>query len=231
VWQRDGGAAYFETDQGVYRLRSAGGLPDRLWKGASAGMAISPDGLLLAFWRVGQGADTLIVYELNKHSEGRTWKVQDRFDSDKSGWDLAFAPNNHALYARTYDETGSTPLKRFDLTSGNVEVVSPNSYAVADGKGAVYFIAVSGVERSLRKIVDSTNQSILVAKDYSYDSFSLGGNPRWIVSRDFRTSETVILDTETDTIKSIGKRESAAVLSDGRLLVVSGPDIAVGCSK
>jgi hypothetical protein len=228
VWNLDGSAAYFETDQGIYQLSLAGGLPKLLLKGASAGIAISPDGLLLAFWRVGQGADSLIVYDLSKHSEVRTWKVQDRFDSDKSGWDLAFAPDNYTLYARTYDETSSTPLKRFDLASGKVEIVSPDCYAVAEGKGAVYFIAVSDAAKSLRKIVDATGRSSLVAKDFGYDSLSTGGSPRWVVSRDYRTSETVILDTETDAIKSIGKHESATVLSDGRLLVVSGPDITVG---
>jgi hypothetical protein len=94
--------------------------------------------------------------------------------------------------------------------------------------GAVYFIAVSGAARSLHKIDEATGRSRLVAKDFGYDSLATAGNPRWVVSRDYRTSETVILDTETDAIKSIGKHESAAVLSDDKLLVVSGQDITVG---
>lgn len=228
VWQSDGSSAYFETDQGIYQLSSAGGTSDLLWKGSSEGMAISPDGLLLAFWRVEKDADTLVLYDLKKKSEMRTWRVPDRFESDKSGWDLAFAHDGHALYARTYDETSSTPLKRFDIISGKAAVVSPDCYGVAQGKEALYFIAVSGTGRSLHKIDATTNRSSLVAKDFGYDSLSTGGNPRWLISQDYRTKQIVVLDTETDTIKSIGKHESAAVLSDGKLLVASGSKITVG---
>jgi len=67
----------------------AGRPPELLWKGPSEGLAISPDGLLLAFWRVEKGADTLVLYDLKKKSEARTWRLPDRFESDKSGWDLA----------------------------------------------------------------------------------------------------------------------------------------------
>ncbi len=228
VWKPDGSVAYFETDQGIYQLKLAFGSPELLWKGQSVGIAISPNGLLLAFWHVEQGADTLIVYDLGRHSETRTWKVPDRFESDKSGWDLAFTPDSRAIYARTYDDADSTPLKRFDIVSGKVEIVNPDCYAVAEGKGAVYFIAVSGATRSLHKIVGLTSRSSLVAKNFSYDSLSLGGGLRWLISQENRTSETAILDTETDAIKPIGKRELASVLSDGRLLVVDGPHVTVG---
>jgi hypothetical protein len=136
VWKQDGSFAYFETDQGIYQLRSSGGSPEMLWRGTSEGLALSPDGLLLAFWRVEKGADTLVQYDLKKKLEARTWRVPDLFESDKSGWDIAFERNGKALFARTYDQTSSIPLKRFDVRSGNVTVASPNSYAVAQGKEA-----------------------------------------------------------------------------------------------
>ncbi len=228
VWRADGSSAYFETDQGIYQLSSAGGDPELLRKGQSEGMAISSDGLLLAFWRVEKGADTLVLYNLKKRSEARTWQIPDRFESDKSGWDLAFAHDGHALYARTFDESSSTPLKRFDINSGKVTVVSPDCYAVAKGKEAVYFIAVSGTARSLHKIAPRTGRSNLVVKDFSYHTLSRGANPRWLIAQDYRSKEIVVLDTETDKIRSIGRHDSGAVLSDGRLLVVSGPEITVG---
>lgn len=144
VWQPDGSSAYFETDHGIYQLSPTDGAPEPLWKGPSRGLVISPDGLFLAFWRAGKGADTLVLYDIKKKPETRTWLVPDRFESDKAGWDMAFAHDGHALYVRTYDEPTSTPLKRFDISSGKVTVVSPDVYAVAEGKEAVYFIAVSG---------------------------------------------------------------------------------------
>lgn len=227
VWQPDGSSAYFQTDRGIYQLSSADGEPQPLWRGPSAGLAVSPDGLLLAFWRVEKGADTLVLYDVKKKSEARTWPVPDRFESDKTGWDLAFAYDGHALYARTYDEPSSTPLKRFDIGSGKVEVVTPDCYSVVESKKAVYFIAATHNVRSLHKVASGA-RSILVAKDYGYDSLSRGGNSRWLISQDYRSKEMAVLDTETNSIKKIGKHESAVVLSDGRLLLVKGGDITVG---
>jgi hypothetical protein len=227
VWKPDGSFAYFETDQGIYQV-TADTPPELLWKGPSDGMAISPDGFLLAFWRVEKGADSLVLYDLTRKSEARTWRVPDRFESDKTGWSLAFAPDGHALYARTYDETSNTPLKRFDITSGKITAVSPNCSAVAESKDAVYFIAVSTTARSLHKIAPSATGSSLVTKDFHYDCLLRNGNPRWLTAQNYRTREIVVLDTQTDTIRPIGKHDSAAVLSDGNLLVVSGSEIAVG---
>jgi ribonuclease T1 len=227
VWQPDGSYAYFETDQGIYQLSPANGEPEPFWKGPSTGLAISPDGLFLAFWRVERGTDTLVLYDLKKRSEARSWPVPDRFESDKTGWDVAFAHDGHALYARTYDEPSSTPLKRFDISSGKVEVVSPDCYAVAEGKKTVYFIAVSGNTRNLRKIVSGVH-SVLVAKDYGYDSLSKSGNRRWLISQDYRTKEIAIFDSEADSIKKVGKHESATVLSNGLLLQVKEGDLMVG---
>lgn len=228
VWKRDGSSAYFETDRGIYQLKSADGLPYMLLKEPSVGLALSSDDHLVAFWRIEKGADTLVVYDLQKGKVTRTWRVPDHFESDKSGWDLAFAPNSRILYARTYDKTSRTPLKSFDIASGKVETVSSNSYAVAAGSKAVYFIAVSDTGRSLRKIIPATNQSRIVATEFGYDTLSSAGKLGWLAAQDYRTRETVIVDTATDAIKSIGKRESVAVLPDGRLLSAIGSQITVG---
>lgn len=228
VWQSDGSSAYIETDQGIYELQSQGKAPELLWKGVSEGLAISPDGVLLAFWRVEKAADTLVLYDLKKHSQARTWQVPDHFESDKSGWDLAFAHDSQVLYVRTYEEPSNTPLKKFDIGSGRVEAVSPDCYAVAGSKKGVYFIAASGPARSLQKIDTTTGRPRLVARNFPYDSLLAGGNPRWLVSQDYRSKEIVIVDTETDAIRSVGKHESASVLSDGKLLVVAGSGITVG---
>lgn len=228
VWQPDGSSVYFETDDGIYQLRSSTDeSPKLLWKGPSEGMAISSDGLFLAFWRVGKGTDTLILYDLKKNSEVRSWPIPDRFESDKSGWDIAFAHNGQALYARTYDETRNSPLKRFEITSGKVSIVSSDCYAIVAGKDSTYFIAVSGEVRTLQKVTASGRPS-LVAKDFTYDSLSIGGNPRWLVSQNYRTKEAVLFDTEEGAIKSIGKCDSAAVMSDGKILEVHGSEITVG---
>jgi hypothetical protein len=229
VWQPDGSSAYFETDGGIYQLSSAGDTPELIWKGPVEGLAISHDGFLLAFWRIEKDTDTLVLFDLKKKSEARTWRIPDRFEGDKSGWDIAFAHDGRALYARTYDQTSNTPLKRFDVGSGNVTVVSPNSYAAAEGKEAVYFIGVSGDARSLYKITAGVS-STLVAKEFGYDSLASSGNPRWLVSQDYRTKQMAVLDTQSDAMKTIGKLESAIVLADGKLLWAKGAELTVGDS-
>lgn len=226
VWRPDGTSAFFETDKGIYQLPSTNGMAEPFWSGPSVGLAISQDGSLLAFWRVRKATDTLVLYDLKKRAETRTWYVPDRFESDKANWDLAFANDSHALYARTYDQPSNTPLKRFDIGTGKVEVVSPDCSAVAVGEQTVYFIAVSPKTRDLRKITSRTD-SVLVAKDYGYDSLSSSGKRRWLISQDFRTKEIAIIDSEVDSIQKIGKHDSAAVLSDGRLMLVKGGDIKV----
>jgi hypothetical protein len=209
-------------------MDSVGGYIELLWKGPSEGIAISTDGLSLAFWRAGSGIDTLILYNLKSKSEMRTWRIPDRYESDKSGWDLAFGPDGHTLYARTYDEPSRTPLKRVDISSGKITVVSPDCYAVAEAREAVYFIKASDTSRSLYRIATPAARSNLVAKRFGYDSLSRGGNPRWLVAQDYRTKEIAVVDTESETVKAVGRFDSAAVLSDGKMLMVSGPEMTVG---
>ncbi len=198
-----------------------------LWKGAAAGLAISPDGLRLAFWQVEHGSDTLVLYDIRKKSQVRSWRVHDLFESDKGAWDIAFSHDGNALYARTYDEASRTPLKRFDISSDNPTIVIKNSYALAEGKGAVYSISVSGTDRSLYKIVDGVHSS-LVARDFAYDSLVRGGTTQWLVSQNYRTKEITVVDTSTDTSRSIGKHDVATVLSDGKLLFVKRGEITFG---
>ncbi len=227
VWQADASTAYFQTDQGIYKLDLPSGLAELMLDGPSEGLTISSDGLLLAFWRVGKGSDTLVLYDLKKKAETRTWRIPDRFESEKSGWDLAFAHDGHILYARTYDQAGTTPLRAFNTSNGKVAIVHTNCYAAAEAGNAVYFIGVSGAERSLRKIAGTRNLSSVVAKNFEYDSLSRGGSLRWLVSQNYRTKEVVILDSHTDAIRKIGKHESAAALSDGTLLLIRGNEITI----
>jgi hypothetical protein len=238
VWLSNGESAFFATGQGIYELDWRGKKPELVWKGPTEGLAIitqstiSPGGarVLLAFWRAEKGADTLIVYDLVKKSQTRSWRVPDRFESDKSGFDLAFAPDGHALYARTYDQASSTPLKRFDIDSGDVTVVNPNSYAVATGKQAVYFIAVTGDARSLRKTTAGASSTV-VAEEFAYNSLATSGDSgEWLVSQDYRTKQMAFVDTETDAVKPIGKHDSATFLSDGALLTAKGGELALGDS-
>lgn len=227
VWKRDGSTAYFDTDKGIYQVSLAEGVPKLIWSGHSAGLAIAPNGHLLAFWRVSAGIDTLTLYDLDRQSEVHRWHVSDAFESDKSGWDLAFAPDSRSLYARTYDENNRTPLKRFDLITGKVHIESLDCYAVAEGKGANYYIANSNGARSLHKL-GADNHDVVVAKVFDYDSLEYGGNLRWIVSQDFRSNETALLDTTTDTIERIGEQEAVAVLPDGQLLLAKGSVLSIG---
>jgi hypothetical protein len=227
VWQPDGKAAYFEADQGVYRLESGGQTPELLCKGTVAGLAISSDGALLAFWRLGRDAYDLVVLDVNRKREAHTWHLETRFGADVGSFDLAFAPDGTGLYARTFDERGATPLKRFDLTTGSATVVTPDCYSVVAATTAVYFIAATGGTTSLQKIVTGSRSNVIVPRFHS-DQLVRGGNPRWLLSQDYRTRAIVVLDTQTDTIEPLGTHEAAGMLQDGRLLFVEGDEITIG---
>ena len=99
VWQPDGSAAYFEADQGVYQLASGADTPALLSKGTTAGLAISSNGALLAFWRLDQDAYSLVVLDVKRRAEVRTWPLETRFGADVGSFDLAFAPDGSALYS------------------------------------------------------------------------------------------------------------------------------------
>jgi hypothetical protein len=228
VWQPDGNSAYFNTDDGIYRLDSAGKAPALLWSGLSQGLAISDNGVLLAFWHVENGTDTLVLYNLSKNSVERRWRIPDRFESDKSGWDLAFSRDSNHLYARTFDESSRTPLKRFDISNGKTTVVASNAYAVAQSRHGVYFIAASDISKSLQKIDERTGASEVVVANFKYESLSKGGNPRWLVSGDYKHRAFAIIDTLQNEISSVGRRDAAAVLSDGRLILAHDGEMMIG---
>lgn len=231
VWRPDGDTAYFGTDDGIYQVSANGDAPpELLWKGSPSGLAISPDGVFLSFWHVEKGTDTLVVYDLKKKSEAHTWQLPDRFEGDKSSWDVVFERDGRALYARTYDQPSDTPLRRFDLETGKIAIVSSNCYAAAAGKDGVYFIEALGEARSLHKIT-SDHHPTLVAGSFAYDSLNSDGNQRWLISQDYRTRKMVLLDSETDAIKPIGKHEAGTILPDGKLLLVNGAEIVVSDSS
>ena len=192
-----------------------------------AGLAISPDGRRLAFWGWNDRNADLIVWDLHKNSLVRSWQTPIQYGSEKFAWDLAFAPNGNSLYARTYDEESVRPLKRFEIGSGEITVASPDSDGLAAGKDAVYFIAVSDERSSLRKIPGGQGEVALVAEDFRYNTLSAGGNARWIAAQNYKSGEMIVLDTQTDTVKPVGKHSSVAVLSDGSLVLVDGAKITV----
>jgi hypothetical protein len=76
----------------------------------------------------------------------------------------------------------------------------------------------------LRKI--ASGKLSLTAKRFDYDSLSGEGNLRWIVTQN-RTKKIVVLDTQTDSFKAIGKHDSAVVLPDGKLLTVDGATMTI----
>ena len=228
VWKDDGTAAYFDTDKGVYRFDPRNHHAALVWSGVVAGLAIAPMGGLLAFWRVGRGSETLIVFDPARRSEVQTWDVRDRFESDHSGWDLAFSPDGRSLYARTYDESHRTPLKRFDLKTRKIEIEDEDCAALAAGNGSVYYISNLESSKILYKIAGSDDRGSPVLKSLGYDTLFAGGNSRWIVMENLRSLRIGFLDTETDTIKAMEQQNIMTVLPDGRLMVGNGARISIG---
>ena len=242
VWQADGSAAYFKGSKGIYRLNTSGGEPELPIPGWTEGLAISPDGLQLAFWRtsgkVGEGKDVLVLWDIEKKTEARTWEVPSgAYGSERERWDIMFTADGHALYARTYDREAGTPLQRFDIDNGGIVQVDEYVESIANSKKAIYYIMPAGSQEQykveLHKIGADGTQAV-VSKDFRFTHILQSANPRWIVAVTYHSEgdgkgfcEYAILDTETDTVKPAGTHDDVNVLSDGRLLLLDGTELRI----
>ena len=195
VWQADGSAAFFQCDDGIYKLYSNNIIPKLIWRGIAEGMAISKNEKFLAFWKIEDSISTLIVLDIKNKKEIRSWRLPLRFESDKIGWNLAFSQDDQILYARTFDEASKTPLKSFNITNAKIEIIEPNCLAVSQNNKATYYIAELKHNRILKKIIPYDTDSKLIINQFNFDCLVGGENSRWITAKKYSSKETVIIDS------------------------------------
>lgn len=163
VWTADGERVFFSTDKGIYLISARGTTATRVvFTGTTAGLAVSRDGKLVAFWNLKPRNKSLqyqlTVLDLGTETVVRTWDVPVKFEGDKYGFDLQFGSEGEGLYAKTFDSAARPSIKHFDLRGGTVESVCLSGTSVTSMNGVTY--ALCGGKRLLKLGSDAAAISI-----------------------------------------------------------------------
>lgn len=229
VWG-NGHMAYFLTSTGIYSVDTQTSISKPIVRGALAGLAISPDGTRLAFWKLGAAemSYTLSVLDISSDRIAQSWKVPIQFDSDQYGHEIVFSNDGSSILARTYDEEERTPLERFDIGSGRISTVWPNCSGLARASRAIYFIGDNHGVSILFKLVPSSPLPQKIEAPFPFDSLLSSGTHRWVIAVNNRSRTLAVLDSETNELSPLRSGcENAAVLADGQVVCSRGGDLVL----
>lgn len=234
VWDPKGSVAYFAYDNGscapmmgssvcgIFTFDPQTGKVAQFLADATIGLAISPDGSLLAFWDFTLG-DKLTVLDLRTKTVIKSWGDQVHAAADSVLSDIAFMPDGKSLLANTYG-TKEIPLKQFDLLTGEVRTLSSYGRSPVTAKDALYFVqfgsASSESPRSeiLVKISPDNPEPRKVSEMLPGYGISAGGNRRWLVLAQ-SWSGVQIFDARSQSIQVTERNcSSAVVLADGKII-------------
>ena len=238
VWNADGTIAYFVFDdgkeppdpstRGLYAFDLASGRFTRILADSIGGLAISPDGALLAFWDYSAG-DQLTVYNAQRRQVVRRWPGQVHSADDLVIRDLAFTPDGKSVLARIYAK--ENPLMGFEIATGTTSLFAKNVQSVVDAGNNVYFLQFEPVPfanpehpHTLMHWAMGAPGPVTVVEDLP-GAVQLSGGRRWLVAQK-NTGGTAIDDLETGEIKSVGGAcDTAVVSSGGEVLYIYGGEL------
>lgn len=216
VWSKDGRYVLFETTEGVRSFDTHSGSQKSVVSGATHGIAVSPAESRLAFWRVGKSSWELVVQDAQTSAQIRKWTIPFLYGGEASGFELVFGSED-TLYARTFDEHGATPLKRFDVTTGKTHRIEHDCLAVASAQKVIYYIASVGQKHTLKKITED-GEPEAIAPAVGYDDLRRSGSGRWLAVAG--GGHSAILDTSSDRIFENSSCMAVTALSDDTKLYV-----------
>jgi hypothetical protein len=233
-WTSNGSKLLFVTTTGIHTMSNKTLETRILRKGSFEGLAISPDDSKLAFWNLAPSKEhdyTLVVIDLASNTEVRSWTMPNNYDADQYGFEIAFAADSRSLFARTYDTEGRTPLKKFELISGQVTVVSENCSGLASSKDAIYFIESGDQGPVLRTIRGGDSQPTVAAQVFPYDDLMTSGTGRWLVARELRTRKLALVDSTNNSVHAVaGRCDSLTVLANDEIVYFKGGVIGTSAS-
>ena len=238
VWSPDGATTYFTFDddkyppdpsaRGLYAFDRASGKTTRILADSISGLAISPDGALLAFWDNTNG-DQLTVYNVRTRQIVRSWPGQVHSADDLVLTDMAFTPDAKSVLARIYAQ--KDPLLQFDIATGKTSLFANNVQSVVSTGSSIYFMQFEPVPftnpehpHGLMKWAIGDPAPTRLIEDFPYLRL-LPGGPRWLIAQS-GTNGTAIDDMETGKIETAGAScDTAVVTSRGEVLYVYGGEL------
>ena len=215
---------------GIYDFDPQTGKSVEIVDHVTGGLALSPDGVKLAYWDYTVG-DKLTVYDIYQKSLLRQWRGLTHSEDDRAVKQMTFAADGRSVLALTYDG-GKTPLKEFNLQSGTIRTLSANAEAPLSVSDGTYFVEsqVNSTTGSLThrwKRLSQTGSPVEpLNDDFPYNSiFQSGGQRRWASA--FSGDGVYLYDTKTAYAEPLGSKCSlASVMSDGQTLYVTNSVIS-----
>ena len=227
---------YYELDEegcdassrgrcGLYDLDPVTGKSNEILDHSTSGLALSPDGKLLAFWDYTAG-DKLTIYDILQKKIVRQWQGQTHTADDLIMREMSFPIDGTSLLAETYED-GKSPLKEFDIPTGTITTLSPNAGGLLPFSDGTYFMesqidpAQGTVTHALKRLANSGSPLETIADNSPYNSiFQSGGRLRWASAVNDRG--LFLYDLKSSYAQPLGARCSlAVVMADGRTLYAS----------
>ena len=237
AWMPDGQIAYFVTKEGIEKLESTSGALTREISGVFSGIALSHSGSLLATWNWEYperkpGECKLTVFDVNSKRELRSWVLPVAYASDQYGHELVFLNDGTAVLAKTYDAPDSTPLRLFNIATGEVRLVSSSALSLIAVGNDAYFIESRNSRISLLKLAAGSNIPAIEASDFPFDSLGATADPRVMVAANSRTKDRALFQTSTREISRLGPGCDGAIpFADGRIVFVRGNELIDSSSR
>lgn len=244
VWSPDGRTAYFTFDSGshsptgnaehgLFAWEHGSGKVTQIVNASVAGLAISQDERLAAFWDYSAG-DILTVYDLKKRQVVRTWADQTHSADDLVLSDLAFTPDGKSLLARLCVPR-EAPTMQYEIASGKIKAFFDNIQSMATLADSLYFLQYEPVPftnqehpHRLLKWTPAGAEPVSVVQDFRYQALSATPGSPWLVggSRGGYDDGAAVYDTRTGRMQIAGKScTSAGVTSSGKILYVFGNEL------
>lgn len=181
AWLPGGERAIVESETGIFEAWPSGNVRRIVKSRSVAGLAINPAGTEFAFWKFSGRNACLVVDSLPSGNLIRRWCLATRYDGDVEGFEMAFG--NGAVVARTYDEQGATPLKRFELSSGQIRTLAQNVHSVGFVyDGGAYFVREGGRELFMLSPIGATAS---VGKVPRCDALSASPDGHYVLCKAF----------------------------------------------
>lgn len=211
VWAK--GNAYATSSSGIFLLRPSA-APRKIYSGKATGLAVSKDGVYLAFWQSPKKGDTLTVVRASNGHVVRRWTRPYHLPTESSGWEMVFTPDGKSILARTYDEEEDTHLKSFNLHTGSITTLLEGCNSVVQSGDAIFVFGGQGESKGLYEFAGGQLQLLMHIDEE--DSLTPTAHDSLVVVTNTFDKHLLIYDVANHSSQAVKGCEDATVLKSGQ---------------